>query len=75
MPVASVYQVPTSLLQQQRQAEKRAYQRQINLMTMQQNFQREQTEANRQFQRETMETAYQHQAEKLADERQYQQAQ
>lgn len=75
MPVASVYQVPTSLLQQQRQAEKRAYQRQVNLMTMQQNFQREQTEANRQFQRETMETAYQHQAEKLADERQYQQAQ
>jgi hypothetical protein len=75
MAINVTYQVPASLLQQQRQAENRAYKRQINLMTMQQNFQREQTEANRQFQRETMETAYQHQAEKLADERQYQQAQ
>ena len=75
MPINVVYQVPTSLMQQQRQAERRAYRRQVNLMTMQQNFQREQTEANRQFQRETMQTAYQHQADKLADERQYQQQQ
>jgi hypothetical protein len=42
-------------------------------MTMQQNFQREQTEANRQFQRETMQTAYDRQREKTADERTYQQ--
>lgn len=75
MAINVTYQVPASLLQQQRQAERRAYKRQVNLMTMQQNFQREQAAANRDFQRETMETAYKHQAEKLADERQYQQQQ
>lgn len=73
MAINVMYQVPNSLIQQQRQAENRAYRRQMNLLQMQQNFQREQTEANRQFQRETMQTAYQHQADKLADERQYQQ--
>jgi hypothetical protein len=73
MAINVTYQVPASLLQQQRQAENRAYKRQVNLMTMQQNFQREQTEANRQFQRETMQTAYDRQREKTADERTYQQ--
>lgn len=73
MAINVTYQVPASLLQQQRQAENRAYKRQVNLMTMQQNFQREQTEANRQFQRETMQTAYDRQREKTADERAYQQ--
>lgn len=73
MAINVTYQVPASLLQQQRQAENRAYKRQVNLMTMQQNFQREQTEANRQFQRETMQTAYDRQRERTADERTYQQ--
>lgn len=73
MAINVTYQVPASLLQQQRQAENRAYKRQVNLMTMQQNFQREQTETNRQFQRETMQTAYDRQRERTADERTYQQ--
>lgn len=73
MAINVTYQVPASLLQQQRQAENRAYKRQVNLMQMQQNFQQAQTEANRQFQRETMQTAYDRQREKTADERAYQQ--
>ena len=72
MAINVTYQVPASLLQQQRQAERRAYKRQVNLMTMQQNFQREQTEANRQFQRETMQTAYDRQREQTEANRQFQ---
>ena len=70
MAINVMYQVPNSLIQQQRQAENRAYRRQMNLL--QQNFQQSQAEANRQFQREQATTEYERQMERLATQQNFQ---
>ena len=72
MAINVMYQVPNSLIQQQRQAENRAYRRQMNLLQMQQNFQQSQAEANRQFQREQATTEYERQMERLATQQNFQ---
>lgn len=66
MAINVSYQIPAGLLQQQRQKEERAYNRQVSLMKMQQQFQREQTEAQRDYSREQADANRAYQME-LAD--------